>query len=174
MSLILNQIFNLINLLNSETGENQIAAGIACGLILGFAPALSLQSILVFICIFLFRIQIGAAFTSAFFFSFIAWILDPVSHLTGSIILEIGALKPLYTTLYNMPIVPFTKFYNSITMGAGVISIILSPAVFFGSRVIIRKYREKVVAKFKDHKLWKLWTSTTIYKWYTKYESLKG
>ena len=174
MSFILNQIFNLFRLLNSETGTNQIASGIACGLVLGFAPALSIQSILVFICIFLFRIQIGAAFVSAFFFSFIAWILDPLSSLTGSFILEIESLRPIYTAMYNMPVVPFTQFYNSITMGAGFISILLSPGVFFGSRILIRKYREKIVEKYKNNKYWKIWTSTTIYKWYTKYQSIMG
>ena len=71
MTLLLKQLFSLINLLNSDTGVNQIAAGFACGLILGFAPVLSLQALLVFICIFLFRIQLGAALLSAFFFAFI-------------------------------------------------------------------------------------------------------
>jgi len=77
MTLILKQLFALINLLNSDTGTNQIAAGFACGLILGFAPMLSLQALLVFICLFLFRIQIGAALVSGFFFAFIAWLFDP-------------------------------------------------------------------------------------------------
>ena len=174
MSILFNQIFNLIRLLNSETGTNQIAAGIACGLILGFAPAMSLQTILVFVCIFLFRIQIGAAFASSFLFAFISWILDPVSHAAGSFLLEMESLRPLYTALYNMPIVPYTQFNNSIVMGSAVISILLSPVIFFSSRILIQKYREKILAKFKDHKLWKLWTSTTAYKWYTKYESIMG
>jgi uncharacterized protein (TIGR03546 family) len=84
MTLILKQLFSLLQLLNSDTGTNQIAAGVACGLILGFAPWLSLQALLVFICLFLFRIQIGAALTSAFFFAMVAWLFDPVSHQIGS------------------------------------------------------------------------------------------
>ncbi|MFH0934944.1 MAG: hypothetical protein V1879_07035 [Pseudomonadota bacterium] len=48
MTLLLKQLFALIRLLNSDTGSNQIAAGVACGLILGFAPMLSLQALLVF------------------------------------------------------------------------------------------------------------------------------
>lgn len=174
MTLILKQLFALIRLLNSDTGTNQIAAGVACGLILGFAPMLSLQALLVFLCLFLFRIQIGAALTSAFFFAMVAWLFDPVSHQIGSAILEIEALRPLFTTLYNMPLVPLTRFYNSVVMGAGVVSILLALPVFFLSKRLIVAYREKVVARFQASPFWKLWSGTTFFKWYSSYEKLYG
>jgi uncharacterized protein (TIGR03546 family) len=174
MTLILKQLFSLLQLLNSDTGTNQIAAGVACGLILGFAPWLSLQALLVFICLFLFRIQIGAALTSAFFFAMVAWLFDPVSHQIGSAILEAEALRPTFTALYNMPLVPLTRFYNSVVMGAGVLSILLAPLVFFGSRRLIVAYREKVVARFKSSPFWKLWSGTSFFKWYATYEKLHG
>lgn len=174
MTLILKQLFALLRLLNSDTGTNQIAAGVACGLILGFAPMLSLQALLVFVCMFLFRIQIGAALTAAFFFSMVAWLFDPVSHALGSAILEMASLQPLFTTLYNMPLVPLTRFYNSVVMGAGVISIVLALPVFFGSRRLIVAYRVKVVARFKSSPFWKLWSGTTFFKWYATYDKLHG
>lgn len=172
MTYLLKQIFSLFQLLNSDKGTNQIAAGAALGLILGFSPLLSLQSILVFIILFFFRIQIGAAFLSAFFFSFIAYLLDPVCHSIGAAVLESEGLNPLFTTLYNMPIVPFTRFYNSIVMGSGILAILLTPFVYYGSKILIIKYRATVVARFKQTKIWKAWTATTIYGWYTKAEQI--
>ncbi len=174
MTLILKQLFALIRLLNSDTGTNQICAGFACGLILGFAPALSLQALLVFICIFLFRIQIGAALVSAFFFAFVAWLFDPVSDVLGTAILESDALRPMFTALYNMPLVPLTRFYNSITMGAGVLSLLLAPLVFFGSKRLVRVYRSSVVERFKSSHWWKLWSGTALFKWYVSYEKFRG
>jgi len=174
MTLLLKQLFALINLLNSDTGSNQIAAGFACGLILGFAPMLSLQALLVFTCIFLFRIQMGAAFVSAFFFAFIAWLFDPVSNAFGSAILEAEALRPLFSTMYNMPLVPLTRFYNSITMGAGALSLLLAPVVFFGSKRLIVTYRVSVVARFKESRWWKMWSGTVFFKWYATYVKLRG
>ena len=56
MGLLLNLLFALVKLLNSETGETQIAAGVAAGFILGMTPAFSLQTLLVFLCLFLFVI----------------------------------------------------------------------------------------------------------------------
>jgi uncharacterized protein (TIGR03546 family) len=174
MTLLLKQLFALVRLLNSDTGTNQIAAGVACGLILGFAPALSLQALLVFVCIFLFRIQVGAALASAFFFALVAWVFDPVSHAVGSAVLETAALQPLFTTLYNMPLVPLTRFYNSVTMGAGVMSVLLAPLVFFGSKRLIAAYRVSVVERFKRSAWWKLWSGTVFFKWYMTYDKLHG
>ena len=174
MTLILKQIFGLLKVLNSDTGENQISAGVACGLIMGFSPALSLQTLLVFIIIFLFRVQAGAAFASAFFFAMVAYVFDPVFDNVGQVILEMNSLEPTFKTLYNMPIVPFTKFYNSVVMGAGVVAIAMSPIIFVLTKVFVKKYRATVVAKFQETKFWKGVKATGFYKWYAKYDSLYG
>tara|TARA_R110000868_G_scaffold167130_3_gene401438 strand:+ start:1305 stop:1829 length:525 start_codon:yes stop_codon:yes gene_type:complete len=174
MTIMLKQLFALLKLLNSDTGENQLAAGIACGLVLGFAPALSLQTLLIFILLFFFRIQMGAAFASSFLFALIAYLFDPFFDVIGQQILEVGALSGIYTTLYNMPIIPFTKFYNSVVMGAGIVSLALFPIVFVISKKMIVKYRDTVVKRFQQTKFWKAVKATGFYKWYAKYEELYG
>ena len=174
MTLILKQIFSMLKVLNSDTGENQIAAGIACGLILGFAPMFSLQTVIVIMMLFFFRIQAGAAFASAFFFGLVAYVLDPAFDSVGKIVLEMGAMKGLFTVMYNMPIVPFTKFYNSIVMGSLVISFALFPIMFLLTKKMVVKYRVTVVARLEQTKLWKAVKATSFYKWYAKYDSLYG
>lgn len=174
MTLILKQLFSLIKLLNSDKGTNQIATGVVAGMILGFSPALSLQSALVFICLFFFRIQIGAAFTTAFFFAIPAFLLDPVFHYIGSAILETESLRPTFTTLYHLPIVPLTRFNNSVVMGAGVVAIALAPVVFYGAKYLIAAYRDKVVVRFEQTKVWKAVKATAFYQWYVKYEEMSG
>lgn len=174
MAFLLKQIFGLIKLLNSDTGHNQIAAGIACGLILGFAPVFSLQTVLVIFVLFFFRIQIGAATLSAFFFKFIAWILDPAFHFAGSAVLEMEALNGLFTTMYNMPIVPLTRFYNSIVMGSGLVALILAIPTYFLSKKLILKYRATIVARYQQTKFWKAVQATKFYNWYATYDKLYG
>lgn len=174
MGFLLKQFFAFLKLLNSDTGTNQIAAGIAAGFILGMAPTFSLQTIVVIFLMFFFRIQIGAATLSAFFFKFVAFLFDSVFHQMGMVILEIESLKAVFTTMYNMPIVPFTRFNNSIVMGAGVTSIILAPFIYVIAQVMVLKYRVAVVQKFKQTKIWKAFTLTTIYQWYLKYDQLFG
>ncbi len=174
MTLLLKQFFGFIKLLNSDTGTNQIAAGIACGVILGFTPVLALQSLLVFLLALVFRIQLGAAFLAAFFLKFAAYLLDPMFHQIGVLVLETASLKPLFTTLYHMPIVPFTRFNNTIVMGSGVFTIVMAPFSFLLARFLVKNYRIQIVDRFQATKFWKIVKSTAFYKWYAKYDELYG
>lgn len=174
MTLLLKQLFQFIKLLNSDTGTNQIAAGIAAGFILGMTPALSLQTLLVFLCIFFFRIQIGAAFVSAFFFKFIAFILDPAFDSLGFWVLNLPSLQSFFTSLYNMPIIPYTRFNNTIVMGSGVLALLLSPFVYIGSLYVVKQYRVQIVARYQQTKFWKAVKATSFYQWYYKYDQFYG
>lgn len=173
MGLILKQIFAFIKLLNSDTGTISLAMGMTCGFILGMTPTLSLHAMLVFLILFFFRIQIGAALLAAFFFKFAAFLLDPVFHAVGSKVLEMNSLAGFFTQLYNLPLIPYTRFNNSIVMGSAVITFFLSPFVFILSRIFIIKYREIFIAKFKTTKFWKAIEATKFYQWYYKYDQYK-
>ncbi len=174
MTLLLKQLFQLVKLLNSETGTHQIAWGVAFGFVLGMTPAFSLQTILVILILLFFRVQIGAAMVTAFFFKFMAFLLDPLFHWVGSGVLSSETLKPMFTTLYNMPIVPWTRFYNTIVMGSGVLSLLLAPLVFFASLYMVKKYRVHVYDRFKQSKFFKAVKATGFYKWYVKYDEYYG
>jgi len=174
VTLLLRQIFKFFKLLNSDTATNSLAWGMALGCVLGFSPILSFQTFLVFFICFVFRVQLAAAFFSAFFFKIVAFLIDPLAHLVGQKVLENPTLRDTFVTLYNMPLIPLTRFNNSIVMGSGIIGFALAVPLFFGFRIFIVKYRENVVAKFKDTKAWKLWTSTIFYKWYSQYQELYG
>jgi uncharacterized protein (TIGR03546 family) len=174
VTLLLKQLFAFIKLLNSDTGTNQLAAGIVCGMVLGFTPAFSLQTLLVLVLLFFFRIQAGAAFASAFFFKLIAWGFDPVFDLVGGMVLSSIGLKPLFVAMYNMPIVPLTRFNNSIVMGAGIVALALAVPLFFIARVLIASYRVQFVERFRKTNVWKAVQATGFYKWYVKYDQLFG
>ncbi len=174
MSLLFKQIVNLIRLLHSDTGQNQIAAGLAFGVFLGFAPFISLQTLLVLIIVFLFRVQLGAAFLSAFFFKLVAFLMDPVADPIGRSLLENPSLRALWTYMYNVPLLPMTRFNNSIVLGSFAISILLCPILFFVFRKLVLKYRSTVAQRFESSKLWKAVKASKIYDWYGKYRDLYG
>lgn len=174
MTLLTKQLVNLIRLLHSDTGQNQIAAGLAFGIFLGFAPFISIQTFVVLFITFIFRVQLGAVFISAFFFKFIAYLMDPVADPIGRSLLENEGLRPLWTWMYNVPLLPMTRFNNSIILGSFVISIILCPILFFVFKMMVLKYQSTLVRRFESTKAWKLFSATRFYIWYKKYNDLYG
>lgn len=174
MTLLLKQLYSFFKLLNSDNGTNQLATGLTLGIFLGFAPFLSLQTFLILLIVFIFRVQLGAAFISAFFFKFIAYLFDGPSHLLGKVILESELLRPTFVSMYNMPLVPMTRFNNSIVMGSFAVSLILAPAAFFFFHSVVTKYRKHVVDRIKHTKFWKALSASKIYDWYSKYDNLYG
>ena len=174
MGLLTKQLINLIRLLHSDTGQNQIATGLAFGIFLGFAPFVSIQTLLVLFIVFIFRVQLGAAFLSAFFFKLVAYLLDPVADDLGRWALENPSLRGLFVTMYNTPFVPMTRFNNSIVMGSFIISLILCPILFFVFKYLIAQYRTKFVTRIEATKAWKAFKATKFYDWYAKYNDLYG
>jgi uncharacterized protein (TIGR03546 family) len=174
MTLLIKQLINFIRLLHSEGGTQQIAWGLTLGAFLGFSPFFSLQTFLILLILLVFKVQFGAAFLSAFFFKLIAFIIDPAADVLGRLVLESGSMRSVWVTLYNLPVVPYTRFNNSIVMGSFVFALIISPILFFGFKILIQKYRTHIVHTFEKSKAWKAFKATKIYEWYSKYEDLYG
>jgi uncharacterized protein (TIGR03546 family) len=73
-----------------------------------------------------------------------------------------------------MPLVPLTRFNNSIVMGSGITTLFLAPIGFFVFRALILRYRRDILAKFQNTKAWKLVKATSLYQWYCKFDDLYG
>lgn len=174
MTILLKQLLNLIKMLHSENGTTQIAWGLTLGAFLGFSPFFSLQTLLVLFILFFFRVQFGAAFLSAFVFKFVAFLIDPLANSLGQWALEEPSLRPLWTKLYNIPIIPYTRFNNSIVMGSFLVALILSPFLYFMFIFLVKKYRTTVAARFEHSKAFKAIKGSKFYLWYTKYNDLYG
>lgn len=174
MGLLLKQIFAFIRMLNSDTGTYQLASGLALGIVLGFSPFLSLQTFVILTVIIFFRVQMGAAFLSAFFFKFIAYLIDTPADYLGRWILESPSLESAFTQLYNMPLVPLTRFNNSVVMGSGVLGFVLAIPGFFIFANLIKKYRSTILVRLQNSKAAKAIKATPLYNWYLKYQDLYG
>lgn len=174
MRWLLRKLFGFLKIFGTETSVNQMAVGIMIGWFLGLIPVFTLQFFLLLLVLIFFRIQLTATIISAIIFAIPAIIFSFIFHLVGSFVLEINFLYPLFTFFYNIPIIPLTRFYNSVVMGSMVIATVFAPVVFFISRLIIIKYREKIVERFKKTKLYKFIESSFFYKWYYKYDKLYG
>jgi uncharacterized protein (TIGR03546 family) len=172
---MIQQIIGLIRIIHSETDPRQISLGFALGMIPGLTPLTSLHNLLVLLAILFFRVNIGAAMLSWGVFKILAYVLDPLFHQIGLFLLTgVAFLQGLWTTLYNAPLVPYTRFNNSIVMGSLVFSLFAFYPVYWGGRFMVVKYRETLMERFNRLRIVQVFRASDLYKWYSRYSKLRG
>lgn len=172
--LIIRQLLKFMELLHKETGENQLAAGFALGLFMGFTPMGSLFWAAYLVMLIMFRINIGAAFLSYGVLKVLSFALDPIFDRVGYSVLSLPSLRGLFVAAYQAPILPFTRFNNTIVMGSLVVSFLMAIPFYFAMKWAIRRYRVIVVQKIKDTWMWKAFKATKLFQLYEQYEKFAG
>ena len=172
---MLRYIFKLIRAMHSDTDPRQISLGFSLGMIFGLTPFSSPHNLIVLLAILLFRVNISASVLSWGVFSLLAFLLDPVFHQIGIFILTgKGILAGLWTFLYNMPLIPYTRFNNTIVMGSLIFSILAFYPVYWCGKLLVVKYREIFMERFNRWKIIQLIKASSLYKWYSRYSAMKG
>jgi uncharacterized protein (TIGR03546 family) len=150
---MIKSIAKLIVALNGNVKKGQIAAGFAWGVLLALVPAGNFFWIVLFLLSFFLRHNQA----SKLLVMVIGKLLLPLAVYAidafGWAVLHIDALQPFFTTLYNMPFVPFTRFYNTMVAGGLAGGIILWLPVFFITLGLVSVYRNTLAPKIKDSKL---------------------
>jgi uncharacterized protein (TIGR03546 family) len=89
-------------------------------------------------------------------YEILSFALDPLFDSLGYYILNINSLNGFYTYLYNLPVVPFTKFNNTVVMGSLVTGIILIiPNMIIAKKLLVyyRTHLREKVSKWKIVKI---------------------
>jgi len=152
---MLKPIVKLLKALNGNLRKEQIAAGFSWGLLLGLVPAGNIFWILFFVVSFFFKHHHWSKILVMAVVKIFLGLLNPVVDAAGWEILHIQALQPAFTLLYNMPFVPLTGFNNTLVAGGLCIGIILWLPVFFLIRFFIPLYRNKLIFKIRESRIYK-------------------
>lgn len=165
----------VLKVLNSEVSPNEIAAGFAFGALVGLIPVKGLLPTVLLLISFIININLAMVALATLVFKLLSFILDPLANQIGYVLLtKIPALKPFWTHLYNLPIVPYTRFNNTIVLGSLVIGLILLVPLFFVGKSGVVAYRTKFRERFLKLRLVQFLQSTTLYRYYESYEKWKG
>ncbi len=120
---------------------------------------------LIFFALFFIKINQAMALLSLLLASGAAILLDPVLHQIGFYLLTADNLFPVWNNLYQIPLVPLTRFNNTVVMGGLITGLAAFPVLFFAVQAIIIPIRTKLVPKIAASKLaQKLYTSPKIAK----------
>ena len=141
----------IIVIFQTDISHNQVAWGFALGAILGLVPNMFMKLIL-FIVIMMFRVNVSAAFLAWAVYEILSFALDPLFDVVGYYVLNITWLNAFYTWLYNLPVVPFTKFNNTVVMGSLVVGILLIIPNMLIAKKLLVYYRTHLRDKFPNGK----------------------
>ncbi len=164
-------IKKLFKALNADASPEEIAGGIVLGAIIGLTPLIALHNLLIFILIIILKVNISAAVFSSLLFGIIGYGVDPVAHIIGERLLLTEGLNNLWTTLYNIPVIPLTKFNNTVVLGSIIISLVIMLPLFVFSKKFVVIYREKLQQKVQKFKIVKLFKASKLYKIYTRFKT---
>jgi uncharacterized protein (TIGR03546 family) len=164
----------LIKILRSAASPSQIAGGFILGMVIGLSPTfLSLTNLVIILIIIILNVNITTAIFAMAIFSGFAYLLDPAFHSLGySVLVDSNGLRNLWVMFYNAPLVPFTRFNNTIVMGSFIVALILLLPMFFLVKRFIIQYREKYEPRVKNWKWIKFIKSTAVYQWYERLKFL--
>lgn len=168
-------ISNFIKILREGQTPPQVAGGFALGAILGLSPMLTLQGVLLWLFILMIDVNLSAVTLSIMVFSLIAFIFDPIFHQLGYFLLvNVDSLRGLWTTLYNAPIAPLTRFNNTVVLGSFVSGIILFVPIYFGMKKFVVAYRTTIGKRIEKMKIYQIISKSWIVQTYQRIRNIGG
>lgn len=162
-------IRSFIKILRAGQTPFQIAAGFALGSIVGLSSSFTLQGLCLWLVIFALNVNLSAAFLAFTIFSLLAYLLDPLFHWLGFFLLvESPALRDLWTSLYNAPLAPLTRFNNTVVLGSFVGAVMLFPVTLIAMRQFVIAYRATLGARLEQSKMYRVINQSALVRWYQR------
>jgi uncharacterized protein (TIGR03546 family) len=154
----------LVKALNSEGTPGQIAAGMAFGSCLGLSPLITLHNLVIVGVILFFRVSVPGATLGWLIFTPVGFLLDPLFDSIGTALLaDTSALRPLWVTLYNTPVVALGNPTNTIVVGSLVTWLVCVVPIFFLARTGVALYRRTIYERYRDHRFFKAIRASKLY-----------
>ena len=169
MLALLKLLQSIFQTLHSKGTPGQVAAGMALGAALGLTPLVNVHNLLVFALIVLLNVSFGGGMLGFALFTPVGFLLDPVFDRVGQALLQADALRPLWSSLYNTPLVPYTNFNNTIVLGSVVGWLVLLVPIYFGAKVGVARYRATYGERVRRSRLYKAITASkayNVYRWF--------
>lgn len=166
---------DFIKILREGQTPAQVAGGFALGSILGLSPMFTLQGFVVWFILMIINVNLSAALLALTLFSLGAFLLDPVFHWLGyQLLVNLEPLRAFWTSLYNAPVAPLTRFNNTVVLGSFAGALVLFLPVYLGMKRFVVAYRATVGARIEKWKLYQVLKRSLLVQWYEKIRDFGG
>ena len=142
---MIRQVLKVFKALNSNEKPWQLSLGLAFGGIIGLMPLWTPHNIALLFLAFIINLNFALLLIGLFFFSGIAYILDPLFHEIGLAVLTSEGMQEFWNGFFSNSIFLFDRLNNTLVMGSLIFSVILAVPLFFLINFLIRKYREHLM-----------------------------
>jgi len=159
-------IQSLFGALHSEGTPGQLAAGIVLGAFLGLTPLFNLHNAVVFALLVLLNVSFAGGLLGWALCVPVGFLLDPLFDWIGHSLLLAPSLRGLWTSMYNMPIVPLTNFNNTVVLGSLVFALLSAVPLFLLLRWAVARYRVTVGERVRQSRFYKAVTASKVYNVY--------
>ena len=166
MFTLIKLIQSLFGALHSEGTPGQLAAGIVLGAFLGLTPLFNLHNAVVFALLVLLNVSFAGGLLGWALFVPVGFLLDPLFDWIGHSLLLAPSLRGLWTSMYNMPIVPLTNFNNTVVLGSLVFALLAAVPLFLLLRWAVARYRITVGERVRQSRFYKALTASKVYNVY--------
>ena len=160
---MIRQVLKIFKALNSDEKPWQLSLGLAFGGIIGLMPLWTPHNIFLLFLAFIINLNFALLLVGFFFFSGIAYILDPLFHQIGLTVLTAEGMQEFWVGFSSNPLFLFDRLNNTLVMGSLLFSIAASVPLFFLTNLLIRKYRQHLQGLFDKIPLLKSLKLAKIY-----------
>ncbi|MBI4060613.1 MAG: TIGR03546 family protein [Elusimicrobia bacterium] len=155
--------------LHGGSDPRHLAGGFALGAALGLIPKGNLFAAAFLLLFFALRLNKGMALMSAAFFTPIGYWADGLAHRLGLALLGADALRGVWTALYDLPIVPLTRFNNTVVLGNLVLGLVLFAPLYVSFLRFVAWYNATWAVRVERLKLVQALKSMAWYRTYQEW-----
>ena len=156
----------LFKALNSDSSAWQLAFGFAFGMVMGLTPVLGLHSFILLFVVLFFRVNITGLLVSWAAFSVLTIPLRVLLSDLGEGLLVYEGLQSTWTALYSSYLGQLSQFYNTLTLGSLLASVILFPFILIGSKKLVEQYRLRFMQWINQWRVVQFIKSSNFYQLY--------
>jgi uncharacterized protein (TIGR03546 family) len=131
----------------------QLAAGVMLGMMIGLVPKGNLIAVGLLLLLFAVKANLATGTVAATLFSWTGFLFDPISHRIGHAVLGVGWLQPIWVFLYDLPLVPWSSFNNTVVLGGLILGVCLGYPVYRVSRRMFEIYQPWMLTRLEAYKL---------------------
>jgi uncharacterized protein (TIGR03546 family) len=163
-------VFGILDWLQLDTSDLRLSLAICLGFLLGITPWFTLHGMVLLALLLILRLNPIATLVAFGISAAVSWPFDESFHRLGLALLTIPGWHRMWSGLYHAPLIPYTRFNNSVVMGRLLIALLLVGPLYAVVRRVLSRCRSRLIDRIQRTAAWEFWATTRIFRHYASYQ----